>query len=157
MTGLSPNTAYTFTVRARDLYDNTSAFSAPLQVSTADVVGSGYARIGYFVQWGIYGRQFFVKNLDTNGSAAKMTHLDYAFGNIDPVNLTCLQGVTKGTSVDPQDPNQGDGAGDAEADYSRPFPAAQSVDGVADTGWSRCAATTTSSASSRSSTRTSRC
>ncbi|HEX6341565.1 MAG TPA: glycosyl hydrolase family 18 protein [Umezawaea sp.] len=135
VTGLSPSTAYTFTVRARDLHDNTSAVTAGLRVSTADVVGSGYARVGYFVRWGIYGRQFFVKNLDTSGSAAKMTHLNYAFGNIDPVNLTCLQDVTKGTSANPQDPNQGDGAGDAEADRSRPFAAAQSVDGVADTGW----------------------
>jgi chitinase len=133
--GLSPSTAYAFTVRARDLYDNVSAFSPALQASTADIIGSGYARVGYFVQWGIYGRQFFVKNLDTNGSAAKMTHLNYAFGNIDPVNLTCLHGVTKGTSTNPQDPNQGDGAGDAEADYSRAFSAAQSVDGVGDTGW----------------------
>ncbi|MET1072149.1 MAG: glycosyl hydrolase family 18 protein [Umezawaea sp.] len=135
VSGLSPSTAYTFTVRARDLYDNVSASTAPLQVSTADIIGSGYARVGYFVQWGVYGRQFFVKNLDTNGSAAKMTHLNYAFGNIDPVDLTCLQGVTRGTTANPQDPNQGDGAGDAEADYSRPFAAAQSVDGVADSGF----------------------
>ncbi|PSL55034.1 chitinase (glycosyl hydrolase family 18) [Saccharothrix carnea] len=132
--GLSPSTPYTFTVRARDLYDNVSAASNAVTVSTSDIV-NGYARVGYFVQWGIYGRQYFVKNLDTSGTAAKLTHLNYAFGNIDPVNLTCLHGVTKGTSPDPQDPNQGDGAGDAEADYSRPFGAAQSVDGVGDTGW----------------------
>lgn len=132
--GLSPSTAYTFTVRARDLYDNVSTASDAITVSTSDIVG-GYARVGYFVQWGIYGRQYFVKNLDTSGTAARLTHLNYAFGNIDPVNLTCLHGVTKGTSPDPQDPNQGDGAGDAEADYSRPFSAAQSVDGVGDTGW----------------------
>ncbi|WP_309109730.1 glycosyl hydrolase family 18 protein [Saccharothrix sp.] len=132
--GLAPSTEYAFSVRARDLYDNISGSSNTLRVSTSDIVG-GYARVGYFVQWGIYGRQFFVKNLDTNGAAAKLTHVNYAFGNIDPVNLTCLQGVTKGTSPNPQDPNQGDGAGDAEADYSRPFSAVQSVDGVGDTGW----------------------
>ncbi|MEU8267267.1 glycosyl hydrolase family 18 protein [Sphaerisporangium sp. NPDC049002] len=135
VTGLSPSTEYTFTVRARDLYDNVSAPSAALKVSTADIIGSGYARVGYFVQWGIYGRQYFVRNLDTTGAAAKLTHLNYAFGNIDPVNLTCLNGVTKGTTANPQDPNQGDGAGDADADYGRPMSAAQSVDGVADTGW----------------------
>ncbi|MEU7530851.1 glycosyl hydrolase family 18 protein [Saccharothrix sp. NPDC042600] len=132
--GLAPSTEYAFSVRARDLYDNISGPSNTLKVTTSDIVG-GYAKVGYFVQWGIYGRQFFVKNLDTNGAAAKLTHINYAFGNIDPVNLTCLQGVTKGTSPNPQDPNQGDGAGDAEADYSRPFSAAQSVDGVGDTGW----------------------
>ncbi|GAB1824169.1 glycosyl hydrolase family 18 protein [Herbidospora sp. RD11066] len=133
--GLSPSTEYTFTVRARDGYDNLSAASAQLKVTTADIVESGYAKVGYFVQWGIYGRQYFVRNLDTTGAAAKLTHLNYAFGNIDPVNLTCLQGVTRGTTANPQDPNQGDGSGDADADYGRPFSAAQSVDGVADTGW----------------------
>ncbi|MDX8049083.1 glycosyl hydrolase family 18 protein [Lentzea sp. BCCO 10_0798] len=130
VSGLSPSTNYTFTVKARDLYDNVSAASNALNERTGDIVG-GYARVGYFVQWGIYGRQYFVKDMD----AAKMTHVNYAFGNIDPVNLTCLHGVTKGTSPNPQDPNQGDGAGDAEADYSRPMSAAQSVDGVADSGW----------------------
>lgn len=135
--GLSPSTEYSFTVRARDKYDNLSAESAAVKVTTDDVVANGYARVGYFVQWGIYGRQYFVKNLDTTGNAARLTHINYAFANIDPVNLTCLQGVTKGTTSDPQDPNQGDGAGDAEADYGRPFSAAQSVDGVGDTGWEK--------------------
>ncbi|WP_431897804.1 glycosyl hydrolase family 18 protein [Nonomuraea sp. bgisy101] len=135
--GLSPSTEYTFTVKARDLYDNLSPAGAPVTVTTSDIVETGYARVGYFVQWGIYGRQYFVRNLDTSGAAAKLTHINYAFGNIDPVNLTCLQGVTKGTTQNPQDPSQGDGAGDAEADYGRPFSAAQSVDGVADTGWEK--------------------
>ena len=134
--GLSPSTSYVFLVRARDGYDNVSAASNTVTARTGDIV-AGYAKVGYFVQWGIYGRQFFVRNLDTNGAAAKLTHINYAFGNIDPVNLTCLQGVTKGTSQNPQDPNQGDGAGDADADYGRPMSAAQSVDGVADTGWEK--------------------
>ncbi|GII29001.1 glycosyl hydrolase family 18 protein [Planotetraspora mira] len=135
VSGLSPSTQYTFQVRARDLYDNTSAPSNTVTASTGDIIGSGYARVGYFVQWGIYGRQYFVRNLDTTGAAAKLTHLNYAFANIDPVNLTCLNGVTKGTTANPQDPNQGDGSGDADADYGRPMSAAQSVDGVGDTGW----------------------
>ncbi|WP_307803828.1 glycosyl hydrolase family 18 protein [Micromonospora echinofusca] len=136
VSGLAPLTAYTFTVRARDSYDNVSPASAALSVTTDDAVGSGkHAKVGYFVQWGIYGRQYFVKNLDTSGAAAKLTHINYSFANLDPVNLTCLQGVTKGTTSNPQDPDQGTGAGDAEADYGRGFSAAQSVDGVADTGW----------------------
>ncbi|WP_020671719.1 glycosyl hydrolase family 18 protein [Amycolatopsis nigrescens] len=134
VTGLAPSTKYGFTVRARDGFDNTSAAGTPLVVTTSDIV-NGHAKVAYFVQWGIYGRQYFVRNLDTSGAAAKLTHINYAFGNIDPVNLTCLHGVTKGTSPNPQDPNQGDGAGDAEADYSRPMSAGQSVDGVGDTGW----------------------
>lgn len=136
VTGLSPLTAYSFTVRARDTYDNQSGGSNAVSVTTDDSVGAGnFAKVGYFVQWGIYGRQYFVKNLDTSGSAAKLTHINYAFANIDPVNLTCLQGVTKGTTLNPQDPDQGTGAGDADADYARPMSGAQSVDGVADTGW----------------------
>ncbi|MFJ3219789.1 glycosyl hydrolase family 18 protein [Kitasatospora sp. NPDC086801] len=135
---LSPSTTYTFTVKARDPADNTSPASAPLTVTTSDLVGAGkYARVGYFVQWGIYGRQYFVKNLDTSGSAAKLDVVNYAFENIDPINLTCLAGVTKGTTANPQDPDQGTGAGDADADYARPMSADQSVDGVADDGWGK--------------------
>ncbi|MEV7941468.1 glycosyl hydrolase family 18 protein [Kitasatospora sp. NPDC088264] len=135
---LSPSTTYTFTVKARDPADNASPASAPLTATTSDLVGAGkYARVGYFVQWGIYGRQYFVKNLDTSGSAAKLDVVNYAFENIDPVNLTCLAGVTKGTTANPQDPDQGTGAGDADADYARPMSADQSVDGVADDGWGK--------------------
>lgn len=84
-----------------------------------------------------------MKNLDTTGNAARLTHLNYAFANIDPKNLTCLQGVTKGTTSDPEDPNQGDGAGDAEAE------AARSARRSPWTGWPTpagrsCAATSTS-------------
>ncbi|MEU8515295.1 glycosyl hydrolase family 18 protein [Kitasatospora sp. NPDC048722] len=136
--GLSPSTAYTFTVKARNPADVSSPASAPLAVTTSDLVGAGkYARVGYFVQWGIYGRQYFVKNLDTSGSAAKLDVVNYAFENIDPTNLTCLAGVTKGTTSNPQDPDQGTGAGDADADYARPMSADQSVDGVADDGWGK--------------------
>jgi chitinase len=44
--------------------------------------------------------------------------VNYAFTNIDPVNLTCLNGVVKATTSNPEDPSQGDGAGDAYADYA---------------------------------------
>ncbi|WP_031524210.1 glycosyl hydrolase family 18 protein [Streptomyces sp. NRRL F-5123] len=138
LTGLAPSTAYTFTVKARDLADNSSPASNAVSVTTLEAVGNGgYAKVGYFVQWGIYGRQYFVKNLDTSGAAAKLDVINYAFGNVDPANLTCLQGVTKGTTADPEDPSQGDGAGDAEADYGRAFPASQSVNGQADDGWGK--------------------
>ncbi|WP_380281387.1 glycosyl hydrolase family 18 protein [Kitasatospora purpeofusca] len=135
---LSPSTSYTFTVKARDGADNASPASTALKVTTSDLVGAGkYARVGYFTQWGIYGRQYFVKNLDTSGSAAKLDVINYAFENIDPVNLTCMAGVTRGTTSNPQDPDQGTGAGDADADYARPMSAAQSIDGVADDGWGK--------------------
>jgi chitinase len=136
VTNLAPSTAYTFTVKARDTYDNVSAASNAVTVTTDDVVGpGGYAKVGYFVQWGIYGRQYFVKNLETTGAAAKLTHINYAFTNLDPVNLTCLNGVVHGVSTNPEDPDQGTGGGDAEADYGRPFSASESVSGTGDTGF----------------------
>jgi chitinase len=73
----------------------------------------GYLKVGYFTQWGIYGRGFLVNNLVTSGSAARMTHLNYAFGNVN------ADGVC--ASADPW------------ADYQTSFSAQQSVDGVADT------------------------
>jgi chitinase len=68
--------------------------------------------IGYFTEWGIYGRNFHVKNLVTSGSAAKLTHIIYAFGN-----------VTNGQCA----------IGDTYAAYDKAYDAAGSVDGVADT------------------------
>jgi chitinase len=71
-----------------------------------------YKRVGYFIQWGIYGRQYYVKNLETSGQAKHLTHINYAFGNVDATG--------KCVSADPW------------ADYQRPVSAEESVDGVAD-------------------------
>ncbi|MGW5262819.1 glycosyl hydrolase family 18 protein [Microbispora sp. NPDC004025] len=68
--------------------------------------------LGYFADWGVYGRQYFVKNIVTSGSAAKLTHINYAFGN-----------VTNGQCA----------IGDSYADYDMAYTAANSVDGKADT------------------------
>jgi chitinase len=79
--------------------------------------GSQLRQVGYFIQWGIYGRSFFVKNLDTSGAASKLTHINYAFGNVAPNadgDVVCS-------------------SGDVWADYQRPVPAEESVDGVGDT------------------------
>jgi chitinase len=73
---------------------------------------AGRKVIGYFTQWGVYGRNYHVKNVHTSGSAAKLTHILYAFGN-----------VTNGQCA----------IGDAYADYDKAYTAADSVDGVADT------------------------
>ncbi|MBJ3808746.1 glycosyl hydrolase family 18 protein [Streptomyces flavofungini] len=136
--GLTPATTYAFTVKARDTADNSSPASNTVSVTTDDAAGPGnHLKVGYFAQWGIYGRQHFVKNLDTSGAAAKLDVINYAFENVDPTNHTCLAGVVKGVSGNPQDPDEGTGAGDAEADYGRAFSAAQSVDGVADDGWGK--------------------
>lgn len=75
-------------------------------------------RVGYFTQWGIYGRNFQVKDLDTSGSAAKLSHINYAFGIVDKAGK-CVIGPVPGS--------------DPWADYVRPVDAATSVDGTADT------------------------
>jgi chitinase len=75
--------------------------------------------IAYFTQWGIYARNFKVKDLDTTGMASKLTHIHYAFGNINEQGRCFVANQL--------------GQGDAWADYQRRFTAAESVDGVADT------------------------
>ncbi|MEU7690437.1 MULTISPECIES: glycoside hydrolase family 18 protein [Microbispora] len=92
----------------------------------------GRIRVGYVSQRGAYGATSTVRDLDTSGLAGRLTHVLYAFANIDPESLTCLSGVTQPLAPDPNDPDQGDGAGDAWADYQRGFTAAESLDGVAD-------------------------
>ncbi|MEV6395220.1 glycoside hydrolase family 18 protein [Streptomyces sp. NPDC051907] len=78
-----------------------------------------YKRVGYFTQWGVYGRDFQVKDMDTSGQASRLTHINYAFGNVS-ADGRCFTGNVPGES-------------DAWADYVRPLEAADSVDGVADT------------------------
>ncbi|QIY94639.2 glycoside hydrolase family 18 protein [Streptomyces sp. S1D4-11] len=68
--------------------------------------------VGYFTEWGVYDRNYHVKNVETSGSAAKLTHINYAFGN-----------VTGGKCA----------MGDAYAATDKAYTADQSVDGVADT------------------------
>ncbi|MEU6414558.1 glycosyl hydrolase family 18 protein [Microbispora sp. NPDC046933] len=92
----------------------------------------GRIRVGYVAQRGAYGATSTVRDLDTSGLAGRLTHVLYAFANIDPGSLTCLTGVTRPLAPDPNDPDQGDGAGDAWADYQRGFTAAESLDGTAD-------------------------
>ena len=123
--GLQSATGYSYAVRARDKAGNASAQSATLVVATTSPSDTGTKRVvGYFTQWGIYNPGYFVRTLDASGSAAKLTHLTYAFGNVR--NNRCEVGVLKAV-----DPATGEG-GDAYADYSRTFTAAESVDGVAD-------------------------
>ncbi|MBB1088188.1 chitinase [Lysobacter sp. SG-8] len=126
--GLASGTQYSYAVAARDAAGNVSARSQAILVSTRDddpPPGDGKNVIGYFTQWGIYGRNYRVKDIDTSGAAARLTHINYAFGNVR--NNRCEVGRTI-----PSNPNTGEG-GDAFADYTKSFPADQSVDGVGDT------------------------
>jgi GH18 family chitinase len=69
--------------------------------------------VGYFIEWGVYGRNYKVKDVKTSGSAERLTVINYAFGNVAPDsvgNVVCK-------------------LGDDWADYQRPWIAEDSVTG----------------------------
>ncbi|MFC4514511.1 MULTISPECIES: glycoside hydrolase family 18 protein [Streptomyces] len=86
--------------------------ASPATADDTTDTSAGRRVVGYFTNWGVYERNYHVKNIETSGSAAKLTHINYAFGN-----------VTGGKCA----------IGDAYADYDRFYDAAGSVDGKADT------------------------
>ncbi|MFF4868521.1 glycosyl hydrolase family 18 protein [Streptomyces sp. NPDC090109] len=115
-TGLTAGTDYSYTVVARDTIDQTGPAAGPVPVRTTggpDIPPPPNAvKLGYFTNWGVYGRNYHVKNIVTSGSASKITHINYAFGNVQGGKCTI---------------------GDSYADYDKAYTADQSVDGVADT------------------------
>ncbi len=91
------------------------AVIAPTQQATAatEAQDASVGKVlGYFAEWGVYQRNYHVKNIDTSGSASKLTHINYSFGNVT---------------------NGGCAIGDNEAATSKFYDAAASVDGVSDT------------------------
>ncbi|MEY2848974.1 MAG: hypothetical protein RI885_1639 [Actinomycetota bacterium] len=90
---------------------------------------NGYRNVGYFAQWGVYARDFRLKQLQDSGSAADLTHINYAFGNIDNQSLECFIA----NKAQGEGPSGSDGAGDAYADFGMGYTAANSVSGTADT------------------------
>ncbi|MEV6115448.1 glycoside hydrolase family 18 protein [Streptomyces sp. NPDC052109] len=88
------------------------AGTATAAAPAAPHVKAGSKVVGYFTEWGTYDRKYYVKNIETSGSAARLTHINYAFGN-----------VTGGKCA----------MGDSYAATDRAYTAAESVDGVADT------------------------
>lgn len=84
----------------------------PTPTTTTPPPPGGKKLVGYFAEWGVYGRNYHVKNIQTSGSASKLTHVLYAFGN------------TTGGQCS---------IGDSYAAYDKAYTAADSVDGVADT------------------------
>ncbi|MFF9429997.1 glycosyl hydrolase family 18 protein [Streptomyces sp. NPDC014746] len=114
--GLTAGTDYSYTVVARDTADQTGPAAGPVAVRTTGGGGGqplpNAVKMGYFTNWGVYGRNYHVKNVVTSGSASKITHINYAFGNVQGGKCTI---------------------GDSYADYDKAYTADQSVDGVADT------------------------
>ncbi|MCF3132824.1 glycoside hydrolase family 18 protein [Streptomyces olivochromogenes] len=90
----------------------TATPAAAPAAAPAAKAAAGSKVVGYFTEWGTYDRKYFVKNVETSGSAARLTHINYAFGN-----------VTGGKCA----------MGDSYAATDRAYTAAESVDGVADT------------------------
>ncbi|MFD5006183.1 glycoside hydrolase family 18 protein [Streptomyces mutabilis] len=94
----------------------TAAAAAPAapdpQAARTSQAAAGSKVVGYFTEWGTYDREYHVKNIETSGSGAELTHINYAFGN-----------VTGGKCA----------MGDAYAATDRAYTAAESVDGAADT------------------------
>ncbi|GGK06805.1 chitinase [Streptomyces camponoticapitis] len=86
--------------------------AADQEKAPAAPTAAGEKVIGYFANWGVYDRNYHVKNIQTSGSADKLTHINYAFGNVQGGKCTI---------------------GDSFADYEKAYTADQSVDGVADT------------------------
>ena len=96
----------------------TVAIAAPLAASArsespaAANVRSSHV-VGYFIEWGIYGRNYKVKDVKTSGSADRLTVINYAFGNVAPDaagDVVCK-------------------LGDEWADYQKPWTADESVTG----------------------------
>jgi chitinase len=83
-----------------------AAALAPLAAATSKAEDT--VVLGYFASWDIYGRNYHPKDIP----ADKVTHLNYAFGTPTADGL-CV----------PADP---------WADFQRPYPAEESVDGIAD-------------------------
>jgi chitinase len=88
--------------------------------ATAAAPAHGGQVVGYFIEWGIYGRNYKVKDVKTSGSAERLTVLNYAFGNVAPDNTGDV--VCK--------------LGDDWADYQKPWTAEDSVTG-AEVTWPR--------------------
>src|SRR5690606_26285252 len=120
-----PRDLHSFPTRRSSDLDET----APTTVShPGDSDVNGYRNVGYFTQWGVYGRGFQLKKLQDSGAAQDLTHINYSFGNIHYQDLTCfIANKAQGTG-----PNGSDGAGDAWADFGMGYTAANSVAGVAD-------------------------
>lgn len=117
---LSAGTDYSYTVQARDTADQTGPVSGAVKVRTTGGgtdpgtpgTGGGKVKLGYFAEWGVYDRNYHVKNIASSGSASKITHINYSFGNTTGGKCTM---------------------GDAYAATDKAYTADQSVDGVADT------------------------
>lgn len=106
--------------------------ATPVVTPTATPAPVGSREVGsYFTQWGVYDSAFYAKAVQDSGAAAKLTFINYAFGNIYKQadgTIKCDSGINKAN-----DGNTAGDGGDAWADYQMDYKASDSVDGVGDT------------------------
>ena len=123
---VTASTALTFRLTVTDNQGGAGSDDVTITVTNGNdnPGGGGGKQVGsYFTQWSVYQRNYHVKNIDTSGAAAKLTFINYAFGNVYDDGRCNI--ITRAES------GNGDG-GDAYADYQKSYDAATSVDGVAD-------------------------
>jgi chitinase len=135
VSSLLSSKSYTFTVQAYDKDGNISNQSSAITASTQAAGATSYQKLAYFDQWGIYGNAYYPSSIVSSGAASKLTTIIYDFENIDPTNLTCFESIKASDSTNESDPNAGDGAGDAFADYQKSY-TSSTVDGSTDS-WSQ--------------------
>jgi chitinase len=126
-TAPSSNSSLTFRLVVTDNSGATGTDEVTITVTQTPGNGGGKQVGSYFTQWSVYGRNYHVKNIDTSGAAAKLTFINYAFGNVYDDGRCGL--------INRPESGNGDG-GDAYADYQKSYDAAGSVDGVGDV-WSQ--------------------
>ncbi len=108
--GTNPTTT---TTTSTTTSTTTTSTTTTTTTTTGPPPPAGKINLGYFAEWGVYpARNYQVKNIDTSGSASKLTHINYAFGNVSGGQCTI---------------------GESYPALEKAMTAAESVDGVADT------------------------
>ncbi len=94
--------------------------AVPTLAPGAEVPAPTSAQVGsYFTQWGVYGRDYQVADIISNGSADQLTFINYAFGNIYEKNGGYECGIVNKLepgATNPDAAGAGTG-GDAWADF----------------------------------------
>ncbi len=110
-TGLTPLTTYTYRVRAVE-GDNPSEYSNEASAITqnSSTGGSGpntdKVIIGYFPSWAIYNaRKYWVSYIPFD----RLTHINYAFANVDSNSLQVIIGDTFAEETNTKDPETANG------------------------------------------------
>jgi GH18 family chitinase len=110
-TGLTPFTTYDYRVRAFDA-SGPSAYSNEASATTRNSAGGATGPVtdkiiaGYFPSWGIYNaRKYWVRHIPFD----RITHVNYAFANVDPDTLQVVIGDSFAELTNRKDPETDNG------------------------------------------------